>query len=111
MERETDRNTYLLQEDENKGVVQIADDVVVTIASLAAAEAEGVTAAGKGVKVEVIDKKVKVDLAVKVGYGYSIPATCQKVQSKVTAAIVNMTGLEVTEVNVRIVGLDMQKNK
>ena len=127
MEREVDRNTYLLQEDENAGVVQIADDVVETIASLAAAEVEGVVAAGnltdelrskvgvkgtnKGVKVDIYNKSVKVDLSVKVGYGYNIPATCQKVQTKVKAAIVNMTGLEVSEVNIRIVGLDMQKNK
>ncbi len=128
MQREENRNTYLLQEGEDMGVVQIADDVVETIAGLAATEVEGVSTANgnlteeliskvgakgitKGVKVDIFNKRVKVELALRVGYGYNIPATCQKVQSKVKAAIENMTGLEVAEVNIRIAGVNMQKNK
>lgn len=126
MEREADRNTYVLQEDENVGTVKIADDVVAMIAGLAATEVEGVSAmAGnisnelmskvgmknlaKGVKVDVLEKHVTVDLAVMMEYGYNIPATCQKVQAKVKAAIENMTGLNVTDVNIRIAGVNMQK--
>lgn len=128
MERETDRNTYLLQEDENAGAVQIADDVVAMIAGLAATEVDGISAmAGnithelmsrvgvknltKGVKVDILEKHVTVNLSVTVDYGYNIPATCQKVQMKVKAAIENMTGLEVTDVNIRIAGVNMQKNR
>lgn len=126
MEKEMDRNTYVLQEDENIGTVKIADDVVAMIAGLAATEVEGVSAmagnisnelmskAGvkklsKGVKVEVIGKNVTVDLAVMMEYGYNIPATCQKVQTKVKTAIENMTGLNVTDVNIRIASVNMQK--
>lgn len=123
-----DRNTYVLQEDENIGAVQIADDVVAMIASLATREVEGVSAmAGnmtgelmskvgiknmtKGVKVDILGKHVTVDLAVTVEYGFNIPATSQKVQEKVKTAIENMTGLEVTDVNIRVAGVNMQKNK
>jgi len=126
MERETERNTYVLQEEDRIGEVQIADDVVAMITSLAATEVEGVSAmAGnitnelmskvgvksltKGVKVDVFDKKVVVDLSVMVEYGYNIPAISQKVQQKVKTAIENMTGLEVTDVNIRIAGVNMQK--
>lgn len=126
MERETERSTYVLQEEDNIGVVQIADDVVAMITSLAATEVEGVSAmAGnitnelmskvgvksltKGVKVEVFGKTVVVDLAIMVEYGYNIPAISQKVQQKVKAAIENMTGLEVTDVNIRIAGVNVQK--
>ena len=126
MERETERSTYVLQEEDNIGVVQIADDVVAMITSLAATEVEGVSAmAGnitnelmskvgvksltKGVKVEVIGKTVVVDLSVMVEFGYNIPAISQKVQQKVKAAIENMTGLEVTDVNIRIAGVNVQK--
>lgn len=125
---EENRNTYVLQDDENIGSVKIADDVVASIASLATREVEGVSAmAGnvtgelmskvgirnmqKGVKVDILGGNVTVDLAVTVEYGYNIPATCQKVQSKVEAAIENMTGLTVTDVNIRIAGVNMQKNK
>lgn len=126
MEREADRNTYVLQEDESIVTVKIADDVVAIIAGLAATEVEGVAAmAGnvsnelmsrvgmkklsKGVKVDVLDKHVTVDLAIMMEYGYNIPATCQKVQMKVKTAIENMTGLQVTDVNIRIAGVNMQK--
>ena len=128
MEKEIDRNTYVLQEDENIGTVKIADDVVAMIAGIAATEVEGVSAmAGnltkelmskvgvnkqtKGVKVDVFEGNVTVDLGVTLEYGYNIPATCQKVQAKVKAAIENMTGLNVTDVNIRIAGINMQKTK
>ena len=97
MEKTMEQNTYVLQEDEDLGTVKIADDVVAMIAGLAATEVEGVSAmAGnisnellsrmgvknlaKGVKVEVIGKRVKVELALIVEYGYNIPAVSQKVQ-------------------------------
>ena len=114
--------------DENIGSVKIADDVVAMIAGLAATEVDGVSAmAGnitnelmsrvgmkklsKGVKVEMSQKKVYVDLAVMMEYGYNIPATCQKVQSKVQNAIENMTGLEVANVNIRIAGVHVPQNR
>ena len=44
MEKETDKSTVVLKAEENVGVVQIADDVVAMIASLAATEVDGVSA-------------------------------------------------------------------
>lgn len=128
MEKDTNKNTYVLQGDENIGSVQIADEVVAMIASLAATEVEGVSAmAGnitnelmskvgvksltKGVKVDVFGSEVKADLTLTLEYGYNIPATCQKVQDKVKNAIENMTGLNVTDVNIRIIGVNMNTGK
>lgn len=71
----------------------------------------GVKSLKKGVKVDVIDKVVAVDLALIMEYGYNIPATSQKVQDKVKNAIENMTGLEVSDVNIRIAGVNMQKDR
>ena len=119
MEKETERGTYVLKEDEKLGAVQIADDVVAMIASLAAAEVEGVSALvgnitnelmsrvgmkklTKGVKVEVVDGVV-------IEYGHNIPQTSRNVQNKVKAAIENMTGLEVADINIRIAGVNMQE--
>lgn len=126
MEKTFEQNTYVLQEDVELGVVKIADDVVAMIAGLAATEVKGVAAmAGnisnellskmgvkslaKGVKVEVIGKRVKAELALIVEYGYSIPAVCQKVQEKVKSTVENMTGLEVSDVDIRIAGVNMQQ--
>ncbi len=128
MEKDTNKNTYVLQGDDGVGSVQIADEVVAMIASLAATEVEGVSAmAGnitnelmskvgvksltKGVKVDVIGSNVRTDLTLTMEYGYNIPATCQKVQEKVKNAIENMTGLTVTDVNIRIASVNMNPGK
>ena len=108
------------------GSVKIADDVVAMIAALAATEVEGVSSMvgnithelmnkigykniARGVKVEVFNKKVKVDISVNIEYGFNIPAAGQKIQTRVQSAIESMTGLEVTDVNIRIAGVEMAK--
>ncbi|MCR5418453.1 MAG: Asp23/Gls24 family envelope stress response protein [Lachnospiraceae bacterium] len=106
------------------GSVQIADDVVAMIAALAAVEVEGVSlpaspaaeSQGRGsarkmmknVKVDVAGENVSVDVAVAIDYGYNIPQTGQNVQTRVKAAIENMTGLIVADVNVRVAKVNMQ---
>ena len=102
--------------------------MVAIIAGLAATEVEGVSSmAGnitnelvgklgmknlsKGVKVEVLENAVSVELALHMKYGYNIPAVSTKVQEKVKAAIENMTGLMVSDVNIRIAGVDIEKSK
>lgn len=104
------------------GTVKIADDVVALIAAFAALEVDGVAAMaggitmnavstggmrklGKTVKVDVSKEGVKADLMIDIVYGYSIPETCSKVQNRVSAAIQNMTGLEVLDVNIRVAGI------
>lgn len=128
MSREEDRNTYMIHADGSLGEVQIADEVVAIIAGLAATEVKGVgSMAGnitnelvgklgmknlsKGVKVEVLSGVVTVDLSLNMEYGYNIPRTSAVVQEKVKAAIENMTGLEVSDVNIRIAGVNMGKDK
>ena len=124
--KNTKRNTYTIYDDNTVGTVQIADEVVAIIAGLAATEVDGVASmAGnitnelvgklgmknlsKGVKVEVMEGVVSVDLALNIKYGYSIPKTSANVQEKVKSAIENMTGLEVSDVNVSIADVDMQQ--
>ena len=109
------------------GEVQIADEVVTIIAGLAATEVEGVVSlAGnitndkvskkgiknlaKGVKVDVLQGSVSVEVSMLMKYGYSLPGVTQKVQDKVKTAIENMTGLQVTDVNVRVVGVEIEKS-
>ncbi|BCK00523.1 Asp23/Gls24 family envelope stress response protein [Anaerocolumna chitinilytica] len=128
MVKEENRNTYQIHADSNVGEVQIADEVVATIAALAATEVEGVAAMSgnatrelvsklgmkgysKGVKIEVSTDSVSVDLSLTLNYGYSIPETSRQVQEKVKAAIENMTGLTVSGVNVRISDVNIDKNK
>ena len=122
------RNTHKVYEKDKIGEVQIADDVVAIIAGLAATEVDGVDSmAGnitnelvaklgmknlsKGVKVELTEEHVSVDLSLNIKYGYSIPTVSEKVQEKVQNAIENMTGLSVLDVNIRIAGVALVENK
>jgi uncharacterized alkaline shock family protein YloU len=117
-------NTYTIHESVDIGEVRVADEVVAIIAGLAATEIEGVESmAGnitnelvsklgmknlsKGVKINVNEKNVEVALALNIKYGYEIPAVSKKVQEKVKSAIETMTGLEVSVVNIRIAGVNM----
>ena len=128
MSKEEKRGGHMIHADGQLGEVQIADEVVATIAGLAATEVEGVASmAGnitneligklgvknlsKGVKVLVTDRNVDVDLALNIDYGYSIMKVSEKVQDRVKTAIENMTGLEVSMVNISIVNVSMDKAK
>ena len=120
------RKTFNIKSDET-GEIKIADEVVAIIAGLAATEVEGVSSmAGnitneivsklgmknlaKGITVEVIEDEVKVDVAINIDYGYSIPEVSAKVQDKITTTIENMTGLGAAIVNIRIASVDMSEN-
>ena len=122
------RDTYTIYDDQSIGKVQIADEVVAIIAGLAATEVEGVASmAGnitnevvgklgmkslsRGVKVDVLEGVVCVDLTLNMKFGYSIPKTSEAVQERVKSAIENMTGLEVSDVNISIAGVEMEKDK
>ena len=117
------RKTFKIKSDQ-VGDVRVADEVVAIIAGLATTEVEGVSSmAGnitneivsklgmknlsKGILVEVMENEVKVDVAINISYGYSIPEVSSKVQDKVKTANENMTGLNVSVVNVRIAIVDM----
>ena len=120
-----DRKGLKIKED-GLGEVQIAEEVITIIAGLAATEVEGVCSMGgnitkelvsrlgmknlsKGVRVEVTEEgKIEVFVTINIAYGYAIPAVSGNVQEKVKAAIANMTGLEVSGVNVRIADVDMK---
>lgn len=121
-----ERNTYTIQNDASLGEVKIADEVVAIIATLAATEVEGVASmAGnitnevigklgiknlsKGVKVDVLEGIVTVSLALNIKYDYSIIEVTKKVQEKVKNAVENMTGLEVADVNIKVAGVEMEK--
>jgi uncharacterized alkaline shock family protein YloU len=127
VEKEIEKNGCTTEVDE-LGTVKIANDVVAMIAGLAATEVDGVSAMvgnitneimgkvgmkkkTKGVKIDIREGNVSVDLAVTLEYGYNITTTSNKVQEKVKSAIETMTGFNVSDVNIRIVGIKMAEDK
>ena len=119
---------YNVKETSTLGDIQIADEVIAIIAGLAATEVEGVAKMygnihnelvsrlgmknlSKGVKVFVTPENVKVDLSLELKYGYSVMDVSKEVQEKVKQAIETMTGLEVSEIRVRIAGVAIDKEE
>ena len=130
MGKETEvRSSRIISHDNgNIGEVRIADEVIAGIAALAATEIKGVSSmsgnitkdlisklgmgkVSNGVTLQIEENNVRVDLALYMEYGYSVPKVCRKVQEKVKASVENMTGMNVTEVNVRIAGVNIDKSK
>lgn len=115
-----------LETDNSLGSIRIADEVVEVIAGLAASEVEGVVGMSgglvgdlanmlgrnknlsKGVKVEVGEHEVAVDLFIVVEYGVAIPDVALNVQEAVKEAIESMTGLKVVEANVHVQGVNFK---
>ena len=123
-----DEKNIQIEGNNSFGDVVIADEVLAIIAGIAATEVEGVHSMdggwsgefisklgikdlARGVKVQVREGEVKVDLSLNMEYGYAIPKVSDLVQDKVSASINNMTGLTVSEVNIRISGVVNKENE
>lgn len=116
---ESQRTTYIEHDNSGLGEVQISNDVLAVISAMAAMEVDGVVAmAGnitaelvsklgmkklsKGVRVDVVDNTVMVDLSIILRINENIVTISKKVQDKVKTTVENMTGMEVANVNVNI---------
>lgn len=110
---------------QNLGNIEIAPEVLEIIASIAASDIEGVAsmrgnfASGvverlgkkvhnKGVKTEISNDGLMIDVYCVVNYGVSIPKTALKIQEQVRQTLENMTSLETQEVNVHITGIQFE---
>ena len=113
----------------NNEEIKIADDVVSIIAGKAVSEISGVAgmaggfAGGisevfsgkknlsKGIKVDVGEKEVKIDVNIIVEYGARIPDVAFEIQNRVKKAVETMTGLNVSSVNVHVQGVNIPEEK
>jgi uncharacterized alkaline shock family protein YloU len=101
------------------GEIKIHKKVMASIASLAAAEIEGVKAIGGDIRSSLyallgkknlssirvdIDKngEVKLYLPLIVKYGYNLPEIANKVQENVHRALEKMTNLSIKDINISV---------
>ena len=54
------------------------------------------------------EESVTVYAALNLKYGYSIMDVSEKVQEKIKSTIESMTGLQVSDVNVRVAGVEIE---
>ncbi len=108
----------------NGGEVNVSDNVLRTIANIAAAEVCGVGGMSgtlaedivgifgkksnmKGVKVSEDGDSIELNLSIVVNYGTNIPELCKSVQAATKQAIEDMTGLNVNAINIEVVDIVM----
>ena len=118
---------YITYPDE-KGSINISEEVIAVIAANAAVEVEGVASLSaslgkdlaellgkknisKGVKISVSEEAVTADIFVMVRLGYAVNEVGMKVQQLVLSAIQDMTGFAIEAVNVHICGISFEKDK
>ena len=117
----SDESSVVINGDDKS--INISEDVIASIAGLAAQEVNGVasmSASGlgeilgkkaKGVKVQSGDKDVVIDITLTTEYGARIPDVCWEVQNRVKTRVETMTGLSVATVNVHVQGISIPKKK
>ena len=112
------------------GTVSFATEVVATIAGLAATEVDGVASmispsAGladmfsrksnrnltKGVRIDLVDNRVSVDITITVDYGSPVPDVARNIQENVKKAIETMSGLDVKNVDVHVTGISFEREQ
>ena len=104
------------------GAVRIYNDVLASIASIAASEIKGVHRLGqgspknfseflarrgrsKGVRVSPGENGVRIAVSIIVEYGVYIPRVADEVQENIKRQVEKMTGLVLQEVNVDVEGV------
>ena len=115
-------------DDTSLGKVEIAPEVIEVIAGIAATEVEGLYAMrgnfasgvaerfgkqahNKGVKVDLTDDGITIDLYCILNYGHSIPKVAQELQTNIRQSLKTMTQLDIAEVNIHVVGIHMDENE
>lgn len=110
------------------GQVKISDDVVIIIAGIATSGVKGVSTTrtgvadgisnlfsknnySKGIKVEINENTVVLDIFINVEYGYKISDVAREVQAAVKKEIETMTDMQVAAVNVHVLNIIQDKDK
>lgn len=110
------------------GQVKISDDVIGIISGIAATEIDGVNSMhtgfvegfsnlfnknnySKGIKVDINNENVIIDIFINIDYGYKISKVAEEVQKKVKKEVETMTDLKVVKVNVNVQNIITEKEK
>lgn len=110
-----ERGSIYISEDVLTGMVKAAVSEIDGVAALAnnagadLAELLGIKNPGKGLKVQIEDGKMTVDVIIMVRYGCNVVGVAQQVQDAVTQAVESMAGMGTPVVNVHVSGVAFDK--
>nr|WP_188496807.1 Asp23/Gls24 family envelope stress response protein [Pullulanibacillus pueri] len=108
------------------GKVEISPEVIEVIAGMAANEVAGVASMqggfasgvaekmgrknlGKGVKVDLKEEGISIDVQLRMKFGVSIPEVGRAVQENIAQTLRTMTALEVNAINIHVVGVEFEQ--
>jgi uncharacterized alkaline shock family protein YloU len=112
---------------EDNGRLKISDEVLATIAGIAASEVKGVAGLssrtgpeikgilqskkgpGKAIRLEIKDGEANFEVFVNLYMGAKIPDVAAEIQSRVKESVQNMTGITVSKVNVHVSSVVIEK--
>ncbi|ATP40951.1 Asp23/Gls24 family envelope stress response protein [Solibacillus sp. R5-41] len=111
------------------GKIELAPEVIEVIAGIAVTEVEGIASTrgnfasgvverfgkkvhSKGIKSAMSeDGHIVIDVFCTVKYGFAIPKVAKEVQTSIRQAILNMTAIETSEVNIHVTGIQFETSK
>ncbi|MEG0385254.1 Asp23/Gls24 family envelope stress response protein [Solibacillus cecembensis] len=111
------------------GKIELAPEVIEVIAGIAVTEVEGIASTrgnfasgvverfgkkvhSKGIKSAMSeDGHIVIDVFCTVKYGFAIPKVAKEVQTSIRQAILNMTAIETSEVNIHVTGIQFETAK
>lgn len=109
------------------GIITIDDQLIATIAGIAAMECYGIVGMAsknategffellkkdqltKGIKVTTIDDKINIDLYTVLQYGVKVSVVAENIISKVKYSVETFIGVDVEKVNIFVQGVRVQK--
>lgn len=104
------------------GTVRLDEEVIASIAGITIEQIQGVadTVGGvsysltgmlgkktgaKGVRVDIGDNGIAINVSITVKYGHSIPELARKVQQRISEEVRTMTGMKVNSVDIFVQGI------
>lgn len=116
----------IINKELESGKIIISEDVICTIAGIAASEVDGVESmagsivggivekigkknTGKGIKVDIEENVAVIEVHFIASYGAKLTEVCWEIQEKVKKAVESMCGMEVEKVNVFVESIYIEK--
>ncbi|PSL43195.1 putative alkaline shock family protein YloU [Salsuginibacillus halophilus] len=125
----SENHMFDIEEHKNDlGKVEISPEVIEVIAGIAASEVEGVTSLrggfatgvaerlgkknhGKGIKVELGENGVTIDVSVFILYGMSVPEVAKNIQENIEHTLKTMTSVALESINIHVVGIQFETHE
>jgi len=113
---------------EQQDSIQIADEVIIQIITIATGKIDGISlpsagvgdgiagflgmkGSARGIRIETVERNIEVDISISVEYGHRINEIAKALQDEVRGDLTEMTGLNVSRVNIHVLSINTKSVK